>query len=150
MPMQHFVRRARQHDLVGEAPRLALDRVELRQRLRPGARVTLRVERALADVDDVERAIEAAGAHLREVDLARAPATRVVAHGAAAVGCGRGGLGREALADVLVRVERQRPPVDRARAGQELGLGPALGELPDAGVLAEACEGLCTERERVL
>ena len=86
-------------DLLGET----MDRVEFRDCLLVSAVVALGGERTLPDVDDEERRVEAAGSHLRQVDLI-AEILRVVA------------LRREVGdVDVVVRVERDDPFVNRAR-----------------------------------
>jgi len=72
-------------------------------------------QRALADVDDEERDVEAAFLHLRNVDLRRQP-LRVIAFGREV-----GGI------DVVMRVERDHAIVNCPRASDQLRLAGLLG-----------------------
>ena len=95
--------------------RHAVDGVELRGRLGVGAPVGAVVQLPLVDVDDEERAVVAALAHLDEVDL-RAATHRRVEPGAELVAClrvRRQFVRRQLRVDVLVGVQGQHPRMDR-------------------------------------
>jgi hypothetical protein len=120
---------------VAVQPAHPVDRVELRVRLAQRARVASGVELALRNVDDEERAVVAAFAHLREVDLLRAAHGRVelAPEPLSGLRVGRQRLGRELRLDVLVRVERQHARMDRIGLRHLLGgQGALLGGEPGA------------------
>ena len=112
---RHVGRGQRQLDLSGrDLLRQVMHGVELRDRLLVGAVVAFGRQRALADVDDEERGVEAAFLHLRQVDL-RVEALGVVL------------LPREVVrVDVVVRVERDHAIVNGARLLDERGIGGGL------------------------
>src|SRR5690606_13112393 len=86
------------------------DRVELRHRLLFRTLVVLGRAFRLADVDDEERRVQPALAHLRQVDLEVPPDAGVHL------------LGRVVEGDVDVRVEGEDAVVDLARPGDDLVL----------------------------